>query len=107
MIAERSDEIKLAALMAGEPLHFPPENDPRARTVQSEWIVEVIRVGLPLDLDGAILAGELDLAGRLVTNDWSMTRCHLDGLNVADVRFAKSAAFTGSEFGSGLTLART
>ena len=107
MIAERSEEVKLAALLAGEPLHFLPENDPHERSVRSEWIVEVVRVGLPLDLDGAILVGPLDLEGRFIPGAWSMKRCRVDQLNLADVRFAKLADFSGCEFGAGLTLPRT
>src|SRR5471032_1613036 len=107
MISERIDEIKLAALMAGEPLHFPAETDPQGRSVKAEWIVEVVRIGLPLDVDGAILDGPLDLEGRFVPASWSMTRCRLGTLKLADVRFAKSATFTGCEFSAGLFLHRT
>jgi hypothetical protein len=107
MIAERSDEIKLAALMAGEPLHFAPEADEQDRRVRAEWIVEVVRIGLPLDLEGAVIIGALDLDGRFVPGPWSMKRCRVGELNLADVRFAKSAEFTGSEFEAGLLLART
>jgi hypothetical protein len=107
MIAERSDEVKLAALLAGEPLHFLPGSDPRERSIRAEWIVEVVRVGLPLDLDGAILAGPLDLEGRFIPGAWSMKRCRLERLNLADVRFAKIADFSGCEFGTSLALPRT
>jgi len=107
MIAERTDESKLAALLAGEALHFPEGATKADRRVRAEWIVEAVRVGVPLDIAGAIVDGELDLSGRFIPVPVSFSGCTFGALDLADTKFAKAARFEECDFTAGLAFTRT
>src|ERR1022692_755230 len=98
-------DSNLQALLAGTPLHLPGEAGEAARIVRANWILEAVRLGLAVDVDNAVIAGDLDLSGRYVPAAFSITNSRAAGISLGDARFLQALRFDGTTFEGRVILA--
>lgn len=93
-----SDIVKRDGLLKGQPLRFSDTLSADQRIVRPEWIVEAVQKAVPVDLDGAIIAGPLDLESKDVSRPFVIRNSRCPGINIQYATFAQLARFDGTTF---------
>jgi uncharacterized protein YjbI with pentapeptide repeats len=99
-------------LRTGKPIRFPSIldfdllslADQQARTIPVEWIAALVdensrSVATPVEVDSAIIEGDLTLVGVTFTRDVAFSNCRFAGTcDISEALFERRCSFSGSQF---------
>jgi uncharacterized protein YjbI with pentapeptide repeats len=76
----------------GAPLRFAPNTADAERTIEASWLTET---DIRLDVEGAIIAGDLTWCDSRIEHPWVFKRCTFNSIDLSGSVFTSAVRFAG------------